>query len=571
MNHAGPRHGPGSTDAHEALIVLGERYFRTQHTFDPWNATLLGLSEFDHLVGDARTECSEQAAAEFRAIGAAVADLPAEQLNADDQVDRDVLATLTRGAMTEAADSLWAANASAKGYVSRQGLVFQAMPAMKADDDAGREAYLIRLSGLADMFARLGERYRTEAAAGRVPTQVGVLHAIDQLEGYLSLPLDEDALLGPARGGVAEPAAALMVAEGVRPAMLELAEVLSTALLPVARPDDRVGIRHLPDGEAAYQRAVARHTTTDATPEEIHEIGHQTLAQLRERWREVGTRAMGTGDVGEIAHRLRTDPALRFTTRAEIVGVAEAALERATAAQDEYYPHAGLPGCVIEEINAVEAEHASLAYYRPPAEDGSRPGAHCLLTTNPQERFRFEYECLAFHESVPGHHLQLATCQQLDIPRYRRHLDAEACSFNEGWGLYCEALAEELGLYSSDLDVLGRLSFMALRACRLVVDTGMHHLGWSRQQAIDFMTANTATTPTNVRNEVDRYIAWPGQALAYVMGQREILRLREESQDVLGERFSLPSFHHCVLRHGAVPLPVLARNVRQWQAQQVGA
>lgn len=159
----------------------------------------------------------------------------------------------------------------------------------------------------------------------------------------------------------------------------------------------------------------------------------------------------------------------------------------------------------------------------------------------------------------------MSHCQQLDIPRYRRHLDVEACSFNEGWGLYSEVLAEELGLYTSDLDILGRLSFTALRACRLVVDTGMHHLGWSRERAVAFMRENTATTESNIRNEVDRYIAWPGQALAYMVGQREILRLREATRKRLGPRFSLPEFHRRVLEHGAVPLAVLADNVHVWE------
>jgi uncharacterized protein (DUF885 family) len=209
-----------------------------------------------------------------------------------------------------------------------------------------------------------------------------------------------------------------------------------------------------------------------------------------------------------------------------------------------------------------------MAYYRPPAVDGSRPGAHCLLTTNPGERYRYEYQALAFHESVPGHHLQLATAQTLDIPRYRRHIDAELCAFNEGWGLYAERLADEIGLYSSGIARLGMLSFAALRACRLVVDTGLHHLGWSRQQAIEFMYSHTATTRVNVRNEIDRYIAWPGQALAYVTGKREIVRLRDRARLTLGPRFDLRRFHHAVLRNGAIPLTLLDDEIERWTARE---
>jgi uncharacterized protein (DUF885 family) len=324
----------------------------------------------------------------------------------------------------------------------------------------------------------------------------------------------------------------------------------------------------VPGGEEGYADAVARHTTTELTPEEIHRIGLDRLAELRARWVEVGRRALGESEFPAIADRLRTDPSLRFETSAQIVAAARDALERAQAAQDGWFPRRQLPDCVIEEVNPIDAGNSAMAYYRPPAVDGSRPGAHCLTTTHPTERFRWEYEALAFHESVPGHHLQLATAQQLDLPRYRRHLDVEACSFNEGWGLYAESLAEEMGLYSDDTALLGMLSFAALRACRLVVDTGVHALGWSRQQVVEFMWAHTATTREHVENEVDRYVCWPGQALAYQIGKREILRLRGRAQAALGDRFDLRAFHGVVLGSGALPLDVLDQTVARWTAER---
>ena len=268
---------------------------------------------------------------------------------------------------------------------------------------------------------------------------------------------------------------------------------------------------------------------------------------------------------------MREDRALRFRNQRGDRRGRQDALDRAEAARDTWFERYDITDCVIEEINPIDADNSALAYYRPPSADGSRPGAHCLLTTDPGERYRYEYEALAFHESVPGHHLQLATAQTLDIPRYRRHLDVELCAFNEGWGLYSERLADEIGLYSSPVARLGMLSFAALRACRLVVDTGMHHLGWSRQQAIDFMTSHTATTPANVRNEIDRYIAWPGQALAYVTGKREIVRLRERARDALGPRFDLRRFHHAVLRNGAIPLTLLDDEIDRWTITEARA
>jgi uncharacterized protein (DUF885 family) len=562
------------TDTHPTaaaeLARLGEAYFAIQHGYDPYNATLLGVDEFDGLSFDPSQEASERTAAELAAIGHQARAIDTRGLTGAQRVDHGVLTALVEGARADAEHSLWAANASAKSYVSRQGLIFQAVPAMTI---AGREAaarYLSRLSKIGATLDGLGQRYLAEAAGGRVPTAVGVDHSIRQLEGYLALPVSGDALLKPALGAgpaVGE-AAAAHVTETIRPAMRRLAELLRRELAPLARPDDRVGIGEIPGGEAGYLAAVARHTTTPLSPREIHAIGLAELDELAGLWSRIGREALGVSDFAAIAARMRDDPALRFRTREEIIAVAQDALDRAEAVRDGYFEHYDIPGCVIEEINPIDADNTAMAYYRPPAVDGSRPGAHCLLATSPGERYRYEYEALAFHESVPGHHLQLATAQTLDIPRYRRHLDAELCAFNEGWGLYSERLADEIGLYSSDIARLGMLSFAALRACRLVVDTGLHHLGWSRQQAIDFMYSNTATTRAHVRNEVDRYIAWPGQALAYVTGKREIVRLRERARRALGPRFDLRQFHHAVLRNGAIPLTLLDDEIERWTATE---
>src|SRR5580692_6574402 len=503
------------TAAAAELTRLGEAYFAAQHSYDPYNATLLGVAEFDGLSFDPSREASERTARELAAIGRQVGDINPAGLDDAKRVDHRVLGALVEGARADAEHSLWAANASAKSYVSRQGLIFQAVPAMTVASPEAAGRYLSRLSKIGATLDALGRRYLAEAADGRIPTAVGVDHSIRQLTGYLALPVSDDALLKPARDAgqtALVEAAAAHITGTIRPAMQRLAELLRRELAPLARPDDRVGIREIPGGEAGYGAAVARHTTTALSPQEIHQIGLAELDELAGLWSTIGQQALGESDFRAIAARMRDDPALRFTTSAEIVAVARDALDRAEAVRDAYFAPYDIPGCVIEEVNPIDADNTAMAYYRPPAVDGSRPGAHCLLTTDPGERYRYEFEALAFHESVPGHHLQLATAQTLDIPRYRRHLDVELCAFNEGWGLYAERLADEMGLYDSGVARLGMLSFAALRACRLVVDTGMHHLGWSRQRAMDFMYTHTATTSVNVRNEVDRYIAWPGQA-----------------------------------------------------------
>jgi uncharacterized protein (DUF885 family) len=207
-----------------------------------------------------------------------------------------------------------------------------------------------------------------------------------------------------------------------------------------------------------------------------------------------------------------------------------------------------------------EAKHGTIAYYRQPDPDGSRPGQYYINATEPETRPRYEAEALAYHESIPGHHLQIARAQEVrGLPAFRRHLGVTA--FWEGWGLYAERLSDEMGLYSGDLDRIGNLSFDAWRACRLVVDTGMHALGWTRQQAIDYMLANSALAPNNIANEVDRYITWPGQALAYKIGQLELQRLRADVRDRLGPAFDIRRFHDAVLENGAIGLVPLGEVV----------
>ncbi len=309
----------------------------------------------------------------------------------------------------------------------------------------------------------------------------------------------------------------------------------------MARGDEQVGIGAVPGGAEGYAAAVARHTSTTLTPEQIHQIGLDVLADLQQEWAVLGERVLGERRVPEILERLRSDPTLRFDTAGEVLGVVTRAMNRAEAAVPDWFAGIGTLPCVVEEIDPVEAGNAALAYYRPASLEGDRPGAHCVLTADPGSRFRYEYEALAFHESVPGHHLQISSALLLpDLPRYRKHLDAQLCAYIEGWGLYSERLADEMGLYTDDLARLGMLSFDSLRACRLVVDTGMHALGWSRSRAIEFIWSNTATTRANVTNEIDRYIAWPGQALAYMIGRREIGRLRERSSAALGARVRPP-------------------------------
>jgi uncharacterized protein (DUF885 family) len=554
------------------LATLGEEYFRVVHETDPLTATQLGVTGFDDLVPDPSRSGAARGAQRIAAVEQRLAAIDPALLSDADQTTLAVMAHLAAAARSDLEHGLWEANASAGSYIAPQAMAFQSVPTAVLADGAAVAGYLRRLHGLAGFFDAIAARYRQTAADGRPSTQVGVRQAIDQLTGHLSRDPADDRLVSVAlpaaltadQQQAARREAAGIVDSEIRPAMRRLLACLSDELLPAARSDEQVGIKFVAGGPDGYAAAVRRHTTTGLSPAEIHQIGLDCLAGLEQEWAELGSRVLGTSQVPEILARLREDSSLRFTDSAQIVAAVTGALHRAEAARDDWFPAYDIPECIVEEIDPVESGNAALAYYRPPGAGGLRPGAHCVLTSNPRQRFAYEYEALAFHESTPGHHLQGASAQTLKLPDFRRFLDAEVCGYVEGWGLYCERLADEMGLYTSDTQRLGMLSFDALRACRLVVDTGMHYYGWSRSAAIDFMWRNTATTRANIVNEVDRYIGWPGQALAYMIGRREIQRLRRRAAAELGPRFDIRAFHGVVLGDSAVPLGVLDQLVSRW-------
>lgn len=271
----------------------------------------------------------------------------------------------------------------------------------------------------------------------------------------------------------------------------------------------------------------------------------------------------GTDKLPEIFERLRNDPALRWSSGEEMLESARSAIGRAEAEAPNWFGRIPPQPWVVEPVPAEAAPGAPAAYYMWPSQDGSRPGTFFTNTYNATERQRHTAEATAYHEAIPGHHFQLSTAMGLDeLPLLRRLGDFNA--YIEGWGLYSEGLAFEMGLYSDDVALLGMLTLDSMRAGRLVVDTGLHALGWSRQEAIDYLVANTPMAKGEIEAEIDRYIAYPGQALSYMVGRLEIQRLRAEAEAVLGERFDIKAFHDLVLGGGALPLSVLDAVVTEW-------
>jgi uncharacterized protein (DUF885 family) len=355
------------------------------------------------------------------------------------------------------------------------------------------------------------------------------------------------------------------VRELVRPAFARYSEFLKSEIFNHARSQDSPGIMHISNGVESYARLIRIHTSLNLTAGELHETGLREIQKINREMETLGEKVFGTKDRKEILQRLRTDPSLYFSSRDEVAQKAEEALSKAKSAIPKWFRRLPKADCEVVRMEEHEEKHSTIAYYRPPAADGSRPGRYYINTSEPNTRPRYEAEALAYHESIPGHHLQITIAQELeDIPEFRKHSGVTA--FVEGWGLYAERLADEMGLYSSDLDRIGILSYDAWRACRLVVDTGMHAMGWTRDQAINFMLDNTALAKNNIVNEVDRYITWPGQALAYKTGQLELMRLRNSVSEKMNgrRRLEIKEFHDIVLRNGALPLEALRQVVEKY-------
>jgi uncharacterized protein (DUF885 family) len=431
----------------------------------------------------------------------------------------------------------------------------------ETDDDG---AALLRrwhaMPGAIDQAAADLRRGRNE---GRLGVRAVCQRVIQQLDELLGRSDDDWPLAAPAAAlpGIREELLRVIGSE-IRPAFARYRAVVADEIAPYARDDDHPGLSHLPGGTATYLRLSRAHTSIEIVPETVHGIGLEEIRRIDGEFVKLGARLLDTDGLAATLAALRDDPALHFRTRQEVADVARASLARANAAIGDWFGRLPKAPCEIVVMAAHEEKHSTIAYYREPAADGSRPGQYYINTYAPETRPRYEAESLAFHESVPGHHLQLAIMHELtDLPAFRRFNGSTA--FVEGWGLYTERLSEEMGLLSGDLDRFGVLSFDAWRASRLVVDTGMHALGWTRQQAIDFMTEHTALGENNIANEVDRYIVYPGQALAYKTGQLEILRLRAEVQARQGDRFDIKRFHDTVLGSGALPLPVLREVVER--------
>jgi uncharacterized protein (DUF885 family) len=550
-------------DANAAVNELADRFWDGVLERDPVYATILGDDRFDDLLPDlgAAGRAADQAA--YRETLAAAEAIDPAGLDPEQVITRDML-ILVASTHLEALEQ--------KQYQLAINHIFgaQTMPVriaqyQIADTPEGLERLLTRFGAYPSAIEQEIETLREGIADGRTGAAIPVRKEVEQIERMLALPVEAFPAVGMAHVGddAARERVRGSVEREIYPALQRLRDFLVGEYESHARSEP--GISSTPGGEQAYRLGIRMNTTIDTTPDEVHRFGLEDLAHIEAEKDEIARRA-GYRDRLAYAKALTEDPANHTASRERIVEVAAAQTVRAFATAPSYFGRLPRADCEVKAVEEYREREVPPAFYMPPSIDGSRPGQYYLNTYQPDQRDLHKIASITFHEATPGHHFQLAIEMELTgLPAFRTLGSRMAgAAYSEGWGLYCERLADEMDLYESDAERFGMLDMQGFRAARLVVDSGLHAFGWTRARAIELMHERGSMPLVDAEIEVDRYTIWPGQALAYKIGQREIERARREVSELMGDRFDLRAFHDEVLAHGSVPLATLRREIPGW-------
>jgi uncharacterized protein (DUF885 family) len=538
----------------------------------PIEATLyVGDHRYDDRLDDPSLEAYAAWLAQLRKTHQSLTALDAASLSPDDQIDRRVLMGMIgdRLDLEKFGDHLipllQIARASTDVRTDDLHLVFTQLGEFHPAGTAGDVVnFLKRLEAFPTMVERLIGVLKQGLAEKRVPPRVAMARVLVQLKSLANPKAKDHPLWAyvdrlprdwPTKDRTqAEEHIRKAIEETVAPAYGKLAAFVESTYLPACR--DSVGLRDTPDGPAHYALLVRHYTTTDATPDAIHALGLEEVARNREAMDKIRVKVGFTGDLPAFFKAVRADPKLKCTSEKMIVDGHKAIIAMMQANLPRLFGKIPSTPIEVRPFDPIRAKSAPGGEYLPVPSDGSRPGIFFVNASDPTTRPTYTMQALAYHEAVPGHHFQMSlSLESPGRPPFRRYFYLPA--FDEGWALYSEGLPGEIGLYTDPYAEFGRLNYDAFRSARLVIDTGIHAKGWSRDQAIAYFEANTTEPRNMIENEVDRYIAWPGQALAYKVGELTIRGYRAEASTRAGASFDIRAFHDRLLAHGSLPLTIL--------------
>ena len=525
-----------------------------------------GNTEFDARLDDVSAAGRAAVLDVLQAAAAECDTVPEAEVGLEDRITRDIIHTVAD--LTAQGEALGYHHFRAIDHMEGpQATLGQLAVFQPSGTPEGLEAWLARLNAYATYMAQHIEVAREALAAGHTPARIVVEKAIGLMEAQLATPLEQSVLVTMSKvpSEADRERIAAVVRDVVRPADERYLAMLRDEALPVSR--ELPGLCSARDGEEMYRFAIRQWTSLDIAPADVHQVGLDELAAIDEERRAIA-RAEGFGDdVAAYRAALAADAANQPASKEALVARATEDIERALAIAPTVFGRLPRAGNIVQPVEEYREKVMAFAFYYPPALDGSRPGIYYVNSYDLPSRLYSKLASTTYHEATPGHHFQIAL--EMEHPNLNsfRRLGARMVggAYVEGWGLYSERLADELGLYRNAGERLGMLDAQAWRASRLIVDSGMHGLGWTRQQSIDWLLA-TGLSATDAQIETDRYIAWPGQALTYMLGMREIRRLRRELEARDGDRFDLRAFHDAVIGHGSLPLATLARELPGWVA-----
>jgi prolyl oligopeptidase len=561
---------PGQSNAE--LNELADRYWEATLERQPTWATSLGDYRFNDRLEDLSEGGWQQWKATLNALLRDVRGIPAANLSRQDRLTRDILERILGDKLLriECREYCMPLDPLYGPHVSFP-LIIVAQPFRSAADF---RAYVTRLRGFPQQVTDAIDNMRMGLALGLVSPRVIVERTLPQIRGQIVGDPRESVFYSPIEkaAGLEEDdrevvAAAITdaIAADVIPAYLRLLAFVEDEYQPQAR--STVGLSAVPNGDKLYKALTYLHTTIPMSPTEIHDLGLAEVARIRTEMSKVKDELGFVGSLDDVLVHMRTTPDQRFSSRDALLAEAEAILTRTKPLLPKLFGRLPKADCVVKELESHRAAAAPMAYYNLPPEDGSRPAYYYVNTHAPQERLRFTLEALTYHETIPGHHLQMALDQETaGLPKFRRYVRFNA--YWEGWALYAEKLGYEIGGYRTPAARFGQLTLEMWRACRLVVDTGIHAKGWSRQRAVNYLAANTSLALHDIEVEVDRYITWPAQAPAYKIGELRFQAIRREAEQVLGDRFDIRAFHDALLVGGAMPIDMLESRMHQWVESQ---